>query len=39
MGVLDLPLADVAKCVISPFPTRYYCQTAGGGMHSGMPSS
>jgi hypothetical protein len=39
MGVLDLLLADVTKYVISPCPIRYYCRTAGGGMHSGMPSS
>ncbi len=37
-GVLDLLLADVTKYVISPFPTRYYCLTAGGGMHSGTLS-
>ena len=38
-AVLDLLLADVTKCVISPCLTSYYWRTAGGGMHSGMPSS
>ncbi len=37
--MLDLLLADVTKYVISPFPSRYHCRTAGRGMHSGIPSS
>ncbi len=37
--MLDLLLAEVTRYTISPFPSRCYCRTAGGGMHSGMPST